>query len=93
MKLLSIAIVSCVLVAISGAALAACPVGKSEGDIWCENHMEYRCDKCGSEYCQIFTGNSCFTNGTHGWRVSSLHHRLRLADRAYTPAGNYFGTK
>jgi hypothetical protein len=38
----------------SGAALAACPVGKGEGDTWC--------DRCGSEYCSIIQPGSCLKN-------------------------------
>ena len=38
---------------------AACPVGKKEGDTWCEKAMEWKCEKCGSEYCPIITGNRC----------------------------------
>jgi hypothetical protein len=29
------------------------------GNVWCENHMQWRCERCGSELCPIFTGNSC----------------------------------
>ncbi len=38
---------------------AACPVGKRVGDTWCANGMVWRCDRCGSEYCSIFTGRRC----------------------------------
>jgi hypothetical protein len=43
----------------SGGALGACPVGKKEGDTWCEKGMEWRCDRCASQYCPIITGRSC----------------------------------
>jgi uncharacterized cupin superfamily protein len=45
-------------------ALAACPVGKKEGDTWCSNHSEWRCDRCGSEYCPILTGRRCAREDT-----------------------------
>ncbi len=38
---------------------AACPVGKKEGDTWYKDGREWKCEKCGSEYCEIMTGNSC----------------------------------
>ena len=38
---------------------AACPVGKREGSTWCKNGMEWKCEKCGSEYCEIMTGRRC----------------------------------
>ncbi len=38
---------------------AACPVGKGVGDTWCEKGMQWRCERCGSEYCPIFTGKRC----------------------------------
>jgi uncharacterized cupin superfamily protein len=48
------------LVMLPVAAYGACPVGKKEKDTWCTNHVEWRCDRCGSEYCQIITGRSCY---------------------------------
>lgn len=44
---------------ISLSVSAACPVGKKVGDTWCQNGMEWKCEKCGSEYCPIITGNKC----------------------------------
>lgn len=38
---------------------AACPVGKKEADTWCKNGREWKCYKCGTEYCEIMTGNAC----------------------------------
>ncbi len=38
---------------------AACPVGKKQGDRWCQKGMEWKCEKCGSEYCPIITGRKC----------------------------------
>ena len=38
---------------------AACPVGKKDGDTWCKNGREWKCYKCGTEFCEIMTGNSC----------------------------------
>ena len=38
---------------------AACPVGKKDGDTWCKKGMEWKCEKCGSEYCEIITGRRC----------------------------------
>ena len=44
---------------VSGAALAACPVGKGEGDTWCDNGTPWKCERCGSEYCSIIQSGSC----------------------------------
>lgn len=49
----------CLILSASTTAFAACPVGKSDGDTWCENGTEWKCEKCGSEYCPIITGNKC----------------------------------
>ena len=49
----------CFFVAAASGAHAACPVGKDEGDTWCESGKEWKCERCGSEYCPIITGNSC----------------------------------
>ena len=38
---------------------AACPVGKKAGDRWCQKGMEWKCERCGSEYCPIITGRKC----------------------------------
>jgi len=43
----------------SGLALAACPVGKDEGDTWCDNGTPWKCERCGSEYCSIIQPGSC----------------------------------
>jgi hypothetical protein len=43
----------------SGAALAACPVGKDDGDTWCDNGTPWKCERCGSEYCSIIQSGSC----------------------------------
>jgi hypothetical protein len=40
-------------------ALAACPVGKGEGDTWCDNGTPWKCELCGSEYCSIIQSGSC----------------------------------
>jgi hypothetical protein len=40
-------------------ASAACPVGKKEGDTWCANGYKWKCEKCGSEYCEIMQPGSC----------------------------------
>ena len=47
------------LSALSVNALAACPVGKQGGGTWCANGWEWKCEKCGSEYCSIMTGRKC----------------------------------
>lgn len=38
---------------------AACPVGKQGGGTWCERGWEWKCERCGSEYCPIMTGRKC----------------------------------
>jgi hypothetical protein len=38
---------------------AACPVGKQGGGTWCEKGWEWKCERCGSEYCPIMTGRKC----------------------------------
>jgi hypothetical protein len=43
----------------TGAALAACPVNKGEGDTWCDNGTPWKCERCGSEYCSIIQPGSC----------------------------------
>lgn len=43
----------------SSMAGAACPVGKNEGDTWCKKGMQWKCERCGSEYCEIITGKKC----------------------------------
>ena len=52
------ALVAATLIA-SGAALAACPVNKGEGDTWCDNGTPWKCERCGSEYCSIIQSGSC----------------------------------
>ncbi|HYL99309.1 MAG TPA: hypothetical protein VEZ90_10165 [Blastocatellia bacterium] len=48
-----------ILSAMSLSASAACPVGKKVGDTWCEKGLEWKCERCGSEYCPIITGRKC----------------------------------
>jgi hypothetical protein len=48
------------LILLSFGAFAACPVGKQGGGTWCEKGWEWKCEKCGSEYCPIMTGRKCF---------------------------------
>jgi len=43
----------------SASASAACPVSKRGGGTWCEKGWEWKCEKCGSEYCPIMTGRKC----------------------------------
>jgi len=66
---------SCAVI-VSSNAQAACPVGKKEGDTWCEKGMQYRCDRCGSEYCQIITGNKCLKDSEGGGQTP----RTKLGD-------------
>jgi hypothetical protein len=48
------------LLMLSATADAACPVGIKENGKWCTNHQWWKCVKCGSEYCPILTGESCY---------------------------------
>lgn len=57
-KLLGVAL-SVWLSMVSFGASAACPVGKQGGGTWCMNGYEWKCEKCGSEYCSIMTGRKC----------------------------------
>ena len=43
----------------AGSALAACPAGKQGGGTWCSGGWEWKCERCGSEYCSIMTGRKC----------------------------------
>jgi hypothetical protein len=29
------------------------------GNVWCENHRQWKCEKCGSQTCPILTGRAC----------------------------------
>lgn len=60
MLVLSRGIASMIAVlAVSFSASAACPVGKQGGGTWCERGWEWKCERCGSEYCPIMTGRKC----------------------------------
>jgi hypothetical protein len=47
------------LLVVSLPVSAACPVGKQGGGTWCERGWEWKCERCGSEYCPIMTGRKC----------------------------------
>jgi len=59
MKKLCGIVLSIGLSVISFNAVSACPVGKQGGGTWCMNGYEWKCEKCGSEYCSIMTGRKC----------------------------------
>jgi len=49
---------------------AACPVGKQGGGTWCEKGWEWKCEKCGSEYCPIMTGRKCVRDDAEQTKVN-----------------------
>ncbi len=79
----------------STTAFAACPVGKGEGDTWCENGYKWKCERCGSEYCSIMQPGSCHKDEAPAGRendakldISRLLKPASLAargDAAYSP--------
>jgi hypothetical protein len=56
-KCISLSAMATVLVIslLSGAAIAGCTYGTKD----CRNGYWWICDKCGSEYCWIYTGQKC----------------------------------
>jgi hypothetical protein len=67
----------------SAPALAACPVGKNEGDTWCDNGTPWKCERCGSEYCSIIQPGSCSKNDApfNASDLSKLIKRVSVASR------------
>ena len=65
----------------SGVALAACPVGKGEGDTWCDNGTPWKCERCGSEYCSIIQSGSCLKDDAP-FDASDLSRLIKRANAA-----------
>jgi hypothetical protein len=41
------------------AAFAACPANVGIGQDYCRDHSIWKCEKCGSEYCEIIQSGKC----------------------------------
>ena len=67
----------------SGVALAACPVGKGEGDTWCDNGTPWKCERCGSEYCSIIQSGSCLKDDAP-FDASDLSRLIKASERRLT---------
>ena len=71
---------------VAGSALAACPAGKTRGGTWCSNGWEWKCERCGSEYCSIMTGRKCVKDDEQVSALRSTHlGRLILAQGEPAP--------
>jgi hypothetical protein len=66
---------------VSGVALAACPVGKDEGDTWCDNGTPWKCERCGSEYCSIIQPGSCLKDDAP-FNASDLSRLIKRVNAA-----------
>jgi hypothetical protein len=91
MKILRLAFVSILLSTLASTlASAACPVGKQIGDTWCANGYKWKCEKCGSEYCEIMQPGRCYRDDARydASDISRLTTRVMVAPRnvpAYSP--------
>jgi hypothetical protein len=81
LKLASCALAASALSFLSVDALAACPVGKQGGGTWCMNGWEWKCEKCGSEYCSIMTGRKCLKDDAEARDTGPLAMLSREAPR------------
>ena len=70
-----------------GSAFAACPVNVPVGGTWCENHYNWKCEKCGSELCPIMQPGKCY-KGDERFDVTDASRMIKRtnASQQYGPA-------
>jgi hypothetical protein len=72
------------------AAFAACPANVGIGQDYCRDHSIWKCEKCGSEYCEIIQSGKCLKDDPRDnlSDISRLVKRVMASARdvpAYSP--------